>query len=100
MNSHQRRKRAAALHYRMPLGCAVKVRDGARLIDATMGKHDRGNRCIVHFAEHNDLSLAANPHAAQPFAWVTYASVKPAAVHRARPWWRVLRERLRTGRPS
>jgi len=95
MNSHQRKKLMVARHYRMPLGCAVRVRDGRQVYLGTVGKHDRGGRLIVHFAEHNLLSRAANPVATQPFSWVNYGSVKPVEVHRVRPWWRVLREKLR-----
>lgn len=93
MNAHQRKKLATARHYHMPLGCEVKVRDGARVFFGTMGKHDSSGRCIVHFDEHNELSRAANDLARQPFAWVSYYNVRPTAVHRRRPWWRLLRER-------
>lgn len=95
MNSHQRRKRACAQHYRMPLGCAVRVhmRDGTYR-NGTLSKHD-SNACIVNFETHNAESLAANSHASVPFAWINYSRVKPVAVHRVRPWWRVLRERHR-----
>jgi hypothetical protein len=83
-------------HYRMPLGCEVKVTDNGVAYIGTMGKHDT-NKCIVNFKEHNLLSWAANPTAVVPFAWVSYRCVRPTAVHRVRPWWRVLRERRRRG---
>lgn len=95
MNSHQRKKLMTARHYRMPLGCAVRVRDGKQILAGTVGKHDHGGRLIVHFAEHNALSRRANPVATQPFAWVSYRDVRPVEVHRVRPWWRVLRGQRR-----
>lgn len=97
MNAHQRKKCAAAKHYRMPLGCRVRVysRDRKRFVDGVLTKHDRSGRCIVDFPEHNEFT---HPETT-PFAWVSYASVRPLDVNRERPWWRVTRERhLRSAR--
>lgn len=92
MNAHQRKKLAAAHHYRMPLGSAVKVRNNSETYIGVVHKHDRGQRCIVEFEQHNPLTLATHPDAAKPFAWITYYNVRPVAVNRVRPWWRKMRE--------
>jgi len=90
MNSHQRKKIAAAHHYRMPLGCAVRVYPYGRrgcYFDGIMAKHDK-TKCIVNFEKPNYLTREANPVASTPFAWVTYNNVRPLAVNRVKPWWR------------
>lgn len=84
MNAHQRKKLAAAKHYRMPLGCDVLVRIPGTPIyrKAKVWKHDsqRPNVCIVEY-----------PDGAHD--WVTLYRVQPTQVNKVRPWWRVTREK-------